>query len=42
MKLNEVGLNVTLTRIYLQSSEAVMENGNVLVRLMSITFVADS
>lgn len=40
MKLNEVGWNVTLTPIYLQRSEAVGGNCNILVHLMSITFVA--
>lgn len=40
MKLNEVSWNVTLTPIYLRSSEAVEENGNVLVHLIGITFVS--
>lgn len=40
MKLNEVSWNLTLTPIYLQSSEAVGEYGNALVHLMNITFVS--
>lgn len=40
MILNEVRWNVTHSLIYLQSSEAVEGNCNLLVYLMSITFVS--